>query len=73
MTSIATKKNNGALMALSENQIRGFILGSICPLCKEMKLIYRSWRDDHYCGNCREVFRLSDGKVYHLGHQDQIE
>lgn len=66
-------KDKGALMQLSSNQIRGFVQGCICPLCKEQRLIYRAWRDDHYCGGCREVFRLADGKVYHLGHQDQID
>ena len=80
---IATKSNQlsvinnhsqtGTLLKLSRHQIKAFIDGSICPFCKEPNLIYRTWRDDHYCGMCREVFELKNGRVYHLGHQDQID
>lgn len=63
----------GTLLQLSKYQIKGFIDGAICPFCKHPNLIFRRWRDDYFCGMCREVFALVDGKVMHLGHQDQID
>ncbi len=73
LSIINNQSQTGTLLELSKHQVCGFVNGSICPFCREQRLIYRGWRDDHYCGGCREVFRLADEKVYHLGHQDQID
>jgi len=63
----------GTLLALEIHQIVGFLKGSICPFCKNPNIIFRSWRKDHWCGGCGEVFVEKDGKVYHLGNQENLD
>jgi len=67
------KSPHGTLLDLKVHQITGFFNGSICPLCKEPRIIHRQWRKDYYCGGCREVFDLVDGNVRHLGNQEDLD
>jgi len=63
----------GTLLALEIHQLVGFLKGSICPFCKNPNIIFRSWRKDYLCGFCFEVFVEKDGKVYHLGNQENLD
>jgi len=63
----------GTLLQLGTHQITGFFNGSICPFCKEVRIIHRKWRDDYLCGGCFEVFHLVDGNVHHLGNQENMD
>jgi len=73
-SSIITNHSpSGTLLQLKPHQIVGFLEGSICPFCKEPRIIYRSWRNDYLCGGCIEVFNLVDGNIRHLGNQEDID
>jgi len=68
-----SKSPAGTLLQLEKHQITGMVAGSICPFCKESRIIFRSWRKDYLCGECFEVFEIIEGKVYYLGNQENLD
>jgi len=68
-----SKMPRGTLLQLEKHQICGFIHGSICPICKNPNIFYRSWRKDYLCGECFKVYKIFKGKVHLLGNQEDMD
>jgi len=73
MATTTKKTKPHTMLELKTHQITGFFHGSICPLCKEPRIIHRQWRDDYYCGGCQAVFVLVEGNIHHLGKQEDLD
>lgn len=58
---------------LTPRQGEAFRDDSKCPLCKRRNIIRRKWRDDWFCGECKAVFAIVDGKICYLGNQKFLD
>jgi len=54
---------------ISESKSRLLLHDDICPACHANKILYRPWRQDYICGECKEVFKMIFDRMYRLGNQ----
>jgi ribosomal protein L37AE/L43A len=58
---------------LTASQREAFVCRSQCPMCSNHNIIRRLWRDDWFCGWCKEVFKKVGRKIVYVGNQDFID
>jgi len=69
-TKSTTERQPGRLTAVEQAAL---LEDDMCPGCTMPKIIYRSWREDFYCGECERVFRMIGDTLYYRGFQKDLD